>query len=214
MDQLATDLQALQGSLEEDRHNLSLLMQKVDELAFRDTEVDERLGSIESRVSSLTESISAPDTLTRRPADAPPAVPDDKKMVLPGRPPLSSLTPIEVYNLAYNDYLKGNYDLAITGFRNFLDKYPDSTLTPHALYWLGESYYSKREYFKAIESFDRVSRSFPKSEKVPTAMLKQGFSYAEVGDKSRARSVLKRVVEEFPLSNEASLAKNRLAEIN
>ena len=29
-------------------------------------------------------------------------------------------TPTASFNLAYNDYLKGNYDLAVAGFESFL----------------------------------------------------------------------------------------------
>lgn len=211
MDQLAIDLQSLQGRLEEDRHTLSQLMQKMDEQANRTTQLDTRLQGLESRLAISSESSPAKQDTGREPKTSSPQ--EEKKVILPGRPPLSSLTPMEVYNLAYNDYLKGNYDLAAAGFQSFLKQFPESTLTPHALYWLGECFYSKKDFFNAIESFDRVSKNFPKSEKVPTALLKEAYAYLEVGDKTKGRSYLKKVIEEHPLSNEASLAKNKLAEI-
>ena len=211
MDQLAIDLQSLQGKLEEDRHTLSQLMQKMDEQANRTSQLDARLQGLESRLTPSSESSPATQDTGREPKPSGPQ--EDKKVILPGRTPLSSLMPVEVYNLAYNDYLKGNYDLAAAGFQSFLKQFPESTPTQHALYWLGECYYSKKDFFNAIESFERVSKNFPKSEKVPTALLKEAYSYLEVGDKAKARSYLKKVIEEHSLSNEASLAKNKLAEI-
>ena len=211
MDQLATDLQSLQGKLEEDRHSLSQLMQKIDEQTNRTSQMDSRLQVLESRLVPSSESSPATQDTGRE--HKPSGSQEEKKMIIPGRPPLSSLTPVEVYNLAYNDYLKGNYDLAAAGFQSFLKQFPDSTMTPLALYWLGECYYSKRDFSNAIESFDRVFKDFPKSEKVPPALLKEAYSYLEVGDKAKAKGTLKKVIEEYPLSNEASLAKNKLAEI-
>lgn len=213
VEKLSGEIQTLRGRLEEDHHTLSQLMQRMDEQNFRTGELQSRLQSLESRLAAPTESIPPPQQEADREIKPTSKPPEDKKMVLPGRPPLRGLTPIEVYNLAYNDYLKGNYDLAIAGFESFLKQFPDSTLAPHAVYWQGESYYSKKDYFKAIESFDRLVKDFPKSEKVVAGLLKQGLSYAEIGDKTRARTLLRKVIEEHPLSTEADLAKNKLAEI-
>jgi tol-pal system protein YbgF len=213
IDQLAMDLQSLQGKFEENRHSLSQLMEKMDNQIYKTTELEAKLQNLEGQTASRGESAPMPPTTGQEARPSTPSEDKDKKVVLPGRPPLSSLTPMEIYNLAYNDYLKGNYDLAASGFQSFLKQFPDSTLAPHALYWLGECYYSKREFFKAIESFDRVSKNYPKSEKVATALLKGGLSYVELGDKARARAYLRKVVEEYPLSGEANLAKNKLVEL-
>lgn len=211
IDQLAMDLQSLQGKLEENRHTLSQLMEKLDNQIYRTTELETKLQGLGGQSVSRGESLSTPPVTGQEVKPSTPS--EDKKMVLPGRPPLSSLTPMEIYNLAYNDYLKGNYDLAASGFQSFLKQFPESTLAPHALYWLGECYYSKKEFFKAIESFDRVSKNYPKSEKVATALLKGGLSYVEVGDKAKAKVYLKKVIEEYPLSSEANLAKNKMVEL-
>ena len=211
IDQLAMDIQSLQGKLEENRHTLSQLMEKLDNQIYKTTELETKLQRLEGQLVSRGEPGPTPPATGQEVQPSTP--PEDKKMVLPGRPPLSSLTPMEIYNLAYNDYLKGNYDLAASGFQSFLKQFPDSTLAPHALYWLGECYYRKKEFFKAIESFDRVSKSYPKSEKVATALLKGGLSYVEVGDKAKAKVYLKKVIEVYPLSSEANLAKNKLVEL-
>ncbi len=211
IDQLAMDLQSLQGKLEENRHTLSQLMEKLDNQIYKTTELENKLHGLEGQTVSRGESVLTPPATGQEVKPSTP--PEDKRMVLPGRPPLSSLTPMEIYNLAYNDYLKGNYDLAASGFQSFLKQFPDSTLAPHALYWLGECYYSKKEFFKAIEFFDRVSKNYPKSEKVANALYKGGLSYVEVGDKAKAKVYLKKVIEEYPLSGEANLAKNKLVEL-
>ena len=48
--------------------------------------------------------------------------------------------PSQVFNLAYQDYLKGYYDLALSAFRQFIVDFPESSMAPQAYYYLGECY--------------------------------------------------------------------------
>jgi tol-pal system protein YbgF len=125
----------------------------------------------------------------------------------------SMLPPTASYNLAYNDYLKGNYDLAIAGFESFLRQFPSTSLAAHAQYWVGESYANKREYRPAVDAYERVVSNHPTSDKVSAALYKAGSGYAELGDLAKARSLFKRVIEEHPQSDEAMRAKQKLAEL-
>jgi len=125
----------------------------------------------------------------------------------------SQAEPAQLYNSAYEDYLRGNYDLAIQGFAEYLRRYPDTELADNALYWIGECHYSKKDYDKAIETFTQLLNSYQTSDKAPAALLKKGFAYQEKGDKSQAVINLQYVVFEYPASPEASLAKERLAKL-
>lgn len=204
MDGLGTDLQSLNGRVDEGNHLLSALAKRMEDQSFRTEELLSRLDALEARVQALEKGA---------PAKAPDS--SDGKAVIPGRPvdPKSkgSLTPTEAYNLAYNDYLKGNYDLAIIGFQNFVQQYSSSGLVPQAVYWTGESYYNKKTYNKAIDYYEQVLQQYPKSEKAPNALLKEGYAYLELGDRIKGRLYLKKVIEQFPNSNESNLAKDRLA---
>ncbi len=206
MDGLGTDLQSLTGRVDEENHLLSVLAKRMEDQSFRTEELLSRLDALEARVQALEKGapVKAPD-------------PMEGKTILPGKTvnpkSKSSLTPTEAYNLAYNDYLKGNYDLAIIGFQNFVQEYTGSGLIPQAIYWTGESYYNKRSYNKAIEQFDQILQQYPKSEKAPNALLKDGFAYLELGDRIKGRLYLKKVIEQFPNSNESSLAKDKLASL-
>src|SRR5437867_1859369 len=148
-------------------------------------------------------------------APTPSAKPDDTAKPRAGGldAPTAALTPTAAYNQAYNDYLKGNYDLAVAGFEEFLKRFPETSLTAHAQYWIGEAYFNKRSYSRAIEAYERVIANYPKSDKVPAALAKAGVAYAEMGNAIKARVLLKRVVDEFPQSAEATLARRRLAEL-
>jgi tol-pal system protein YbgF len=179
--------------------------------------VDQRLSSIVAQIEDnpreVTESPSRPpeDFGTRQPSKPQPPV--AKAPPTGGFDNQTVLTPTASFNLAYNDYLKGNYDLAVAGFESFLRQFPTTSLAAHAQYWIGESYSNKREYRSAVDAYERVVNNYPKSDKVPIALYKAGAGYAELADTAKARSLLKRVIEEHPQSDEAARAKQKLADL-
>ena len=128
-------------------------------------------------------------------------------------PASASENPMEVYQAAYRDYQRGNYDLALAGFRDFLARYPDSELAANAEYWIGESLYSQKKYSEAIDEFNRVVNKYPKSDKAPGALLKKGYAYLAINDRPRAIVQFQYVVHEYPNSRESALAKDRLRQL-
>jgi tol-pal system protein YbgF len=130
--------------------------------------------------------------------------------LLPGTPGIS---PTSAFNLAYNDYLNGRYELAVSGFQRFLRDFPSTSLAPNAHYWIGKSYFGLKDYGHAAQAFQRVITDYPRSEKVPPALFELGLTAMESADTASARKYFKRVIEEFSTSDEAKLAKNKLAEI-
>lgn len=208
-DQLQNELRTLRGALEANGHAISELRQQLDEENFQ-------LSALTAQVQTLQSAMGGAIAGSTGPTSKAPISPGDEKVVLPGRAPVGksgAVTPVEAYNLAYNDYLRGNYALAIGGFDQFLQQYPTSILVPHGLYWLGESYFSNKQYPKSVEIFDQLIQRYPKHEKMPAAMLKNGLAHLETGDKLQASQLLKRLVANYPTSEEASVAKGRLAEI-
>ncbi|MBI3598516.1 MAG: tol-pal system protein YbgF [Nitrospirae bacterium] len=151
-----------------------------------------QVDSLESRLSSIEKRLSLEKSVE-------------------GTVPL--LSPTEAYTLAYNDYLRGNYDLAIIGFQNYLSQYPNSTQIPQALYWMGQSYYNKADYANAVSFFEQIESRFPQHDTAPNAMLKMGLSFIELSKVDLAKATLQRVIDRFPQSNEARLAKDKLASI-
>lgn len=190
----------------------------------RIVELDDRLKDLEIRLARLEEaqhaqaapyagptkpeSASGEGSRQSKPARLP-ALPESV-LPLPGTPDIS---PTSAFNLAYNDYLKGRYELAINGFHRFLEEFPSTSLAPNAHYWVGEAYYSSKDFVHATQAFEKVVAVYPRSEKVAPALFKLGVIAGESGDTRRARDYLKRVIEEFSTSDEAKLAKHKLAEI-
>ena len=225
--ELRDHLATVSKSQEQDQKRLDALQRRMESMErVKDVEpakpkIDDltaRMQKLESRLSKLEETTVAsavprlePVTPTdsQRGAKSPKAGGAEGVMI----PNVPAITPTSAFNLSYNDYLNGKYDLAVAGFSRFVKDFPGTSLTPNAHYWLGESYYQQKDYARAIQSFEYVSTEYPGNEKVPAALYKLGLAAAETGDLVKSKKNLKRVVEEFPTSDEAKLAKNKLADI-
>jgi tol-pal system protein YbgF len=123
------------------------------------------------------------------------------------------VNPMETYQAAYRDYQRGNFDLAIEGFSDYLGSSANSDLADNAAYWIGESLFSQKKYREAIEQFDAVVTKYPKSDKVPGALLKKGYAYINVGERAQGVVQLQYVLHEHPRSQEAPLARQKLKQL-
>jgi tol-pal system protein YbgF len=128
-------------------------------------------------------------------------------------PPSTLLSPKEVYNMAYADYRKGNFELAIDGFKIYREQFVQSPLADNALYWIGECYFSQEKFEEAIDSFNDLILNYPQGDKIPAAYLKKGISLTKLGKKEEALSVFKLLVSKFPLEEETKIAQQKIKEL-
>lgn len=194
------------------------LVAKVDEIDDRMQNTQGAIEQVGYRVDQLaqqlTQARSEIDELRRRvdalqPADGTPAV---SEVTVPA-PVAPAVDPMQTYQSAYRDYQRGNFDLAIEGFRDFIQANAESDLADNAAYWIGESLFSQKKYREAIEQFDTVVNRYPRSDKVPAALLKKGYAYINLGERAQGVVQLQYVVHEHPRSQEASLARQRLQQL-
>ncbi len=115
--------------------------------------------------------------------------------------------------MAYNDYLKGNYDLAVESFKLYRQQFPDSPLADNALYWIGECHFSQKRFLEAIDDFNEVIVAYPQGDKVAAAYLKKGISFVELGRKDEALAAFKLLVSKYPLQDEAKIAQDKIREL-
>ena len=121
--------------------------------------------------------------------------------------------PDQAYAASYNDYLMGNYELAIAGFQDFLSNYPDSEYADNAAYYLGDSYLKQGRYDQAVQAFDQVINLYPREDKTPVAYYKKAQALENMQRMDEAIQSLKALTTLFPDSLEAGLARDELARI-
>ena len=144
----------------------------------------------------------------------PPPTPEPKPVVEPpALPPEENPEAIRLLQRAREDYQRGNYEVAIILFKQYLRQYTQSAQAGDAQYWVGESLYAQKEYNAAIVAFDEVIQQYPQNEMVAAATLKVGLSFANLDDKPNARFFLQQVQEKFANSAEAQLATEKLKQL-
>ena len=119
----------------------------------------------------------------------------------------------ELFNAAYLDLSSGNYQLALQGFQEYLNKSPAGEFADDARYCIGEISYARGDYKAASDEFKKVILDYPRSDKMASALLKMGYCAIQLGDLNGARKYFNSVIQIFPKSEEAALAKARLEEL-
>lgn len=194
-------MQSTQGGTETSSH-------RIDEIAQQLTQSQREIEDIKALLAAMQQQ---PATV----ATVPPAgtAPSASEVTVPATPVAPAANPMETYQAAYRDYQRGNFDLAIEGFRDFLKDNGRSELADNAAYWIGESLFSQKKYREAIQQFDSVVNNYPKSDKVPGALLKKGYAYINIGENAQGVVQLQYVLHEHPKSQEASLARQKLKQL-
>ncbi len=198
-------LNNIQGSVEQTNYRVDHVVQQLTQAQH---DVEELRGAVAR--------LATPPPAPAQPSGAPapfPAASQPAPLHEVNVTPDSGETPSMTYQNAFRDYQKGNYDLAIAGFREFIGRYKDSDLADNAAYWIGESLYSQKKYRESIAQFDSVVNDYPKSEKVPSALLKKGYAYISLGEKAQGIVQLQYVVHEHPKSAEAAKAREELKKL-
>lgn len=171
----------------------------------------DRLTDTNHRLSLLSQEIQATKDMFRSvPLTTLPTSTEQAAIPIPKHVPSFPIEPEELFKTAYADYSKGNYALAISGFKEYIQKFPNTDLTDNAQYWIGECHYSMGEYKTAIEEFDKVIENFPDGDKIPGAHLKKAFALFELNQTAKGVILLQYLINRFPKSDEARVAKNKL----
>lgn len=222
----------------ESERQATALNRRLDGLATSVSALSARVDQLATRVEALTRQArgtatpparppapapgvpapAAPGTAAPAPGTTPPPAP------APARPATGALQPRDIYQAAYIDFSKGSYTLAISGFREFVRRYPDDDLADNAQYWIGESYVSLARGYangnqpeqagqalqQAVQELRKVVADYPRGDKTPAALYKEALVLIELRQPQVAQTRLQYLVDNFPQAEETPLARERL----
>jgi tol-pal system protein YbgF len=205
-----TDLLAEQNAFFRKSVQEQRLQDEATQTALR--EITERMGELDARLQSQAAAALAAASAAAAPVPAPaPADSGDGPPAATPPPPLASPPPArELYSQAYADYTRGNYDLAMQGYREYLRYYPDTDLSDNAQYWIGESLYAKRLFAEAVDAWDELLREYPSSDKLPDGRFKRAMALERLGRRREALAEYRAVADRYPNSEAGRKAKERL----
>ncbi len=186
--QILSDLEALRTLIQEQRQILNASVENLEQTSTDVALIQGRLERQEAYLVALDQLQEA-----SRPA-----------------PAVETVDPKALYGAAYQDYSEARYERAITGFRRYLETFPDGVDAGSAQYWLGESHLGEGRYRAAIEELGLVRERYPESDKVASSMLKIGVARTELGERELAIEMFLQVRGSYPDSDEAILALQQL----
>ena len=227
LDSVETDLRVMQESQNETGHRVSILSDKVDGVYRRQAQMAEA-AALAAQANADTVGIGADSAEPSEPA-MPPAVDQEDVRPRPGttseRSPMGTapapsstsaepeeplVDPEELYQTARADYGRGSYEMALAGFEEFLQRFPESDLADNALYWVGECHYSSGRLDQAIAAFDRVLVEHPQADKAADAGYKKGLALLELNRTAEGIIQLQRVKDRWPDAPAGRLARTKL----
>jgi len=109
----------------------------------------------------------------------------------PPSPPMPGGVPASANDYlaaAKEDYYAGRYQMAITGFEEFLKRFPTSPDAARAQFNIGESYFLQGKFKEAVDAYSQVIKNYRSSdpEAVADAYYKQGSAYENLKQRDQA----------------------------
>lgn len=165
-----------------------------------------------TQVTSMGERITATNTRMERLSEQ---FAQLKKVIedIPKAPTFSVLTPgnaEQLFAAAYSDFSRGNYDLALEEFKQYVETYPGSELADNAQYWIGEILYAQKKLPEAAAEFEKVKAVNSSGDKTAAALFKRGVILMEMSRKEEAVAQFHTVFKEYPKTREGDLATQQL----
>lgn len=186
------------------------LRKGVQEQRLQDEAIHSTLKDIAERLSEISDRMRPARAQALPTLEAPPAPVTAGPGATPSTPAPSAPPPRELYSTSYADYARGNYDLAIQGFQEYLKNYADSELADNAQYWIGMCHFGKQKHTDAVEAFNTLLKDYPSSDKLPEARVRKGEALEKLGRRSQALLEYRYVIDRYPNSPAARLARERL----
>lgn len=118
--------------------------------------------------------------------------------------------PNEAYDQAVNDLTQGRYGLAVTGYRDFLRRFPDSPLGDNAQYGVGECFFAQAQFDSALVEYGAVRDRWPQGDRAAASLYKTGLCQERLGRAADSRRSFEELISRFPNSGEAQLARDRI----
>jgi TolA-binding protein len=119
--------------------------------------------------------------------------------------------PATMFTSAVEEYRKGSYQTARSGFEDLIKNYPDYDQNARAQVYIGDAFKSQGNTAAADSVYQLVETRYPNSPDVAGALWRRGRMLWDANKKGEARIVLNRLITKYPQSDEAALAKDLLS---
>jgi len=204
---LRVRLQALEGKLAEQEHQLQQLGQTggPQQVQTRDRllALERDLAAVQERLARLEGQRTAPAPRSESPRE-PAAI----REVPP--PPAAARPAGDPFSEGMSLYKKKSYAAAREQLQQYLKDHPKGDKAVEARYHLADSLLQEKKYDEAIVEFNKIVEGHPKHALAPAALLKQSQAFKAQGKTKIANLVLEKIIADYPKSPEAAQARKIL----
>lgn len=201
--------------------NLSTLREKMQDSDVRVSQLTQEMTAIRDGIRTLATQISTLVGLLQPPgAGAASSMPDASSNTGVAPPPspagTNALGPVlqpsagVIYTRAFGDYMSNRFDLAIEGFREVIQKYPDAPDAAQAQFQIGEAFYQQGKCREAIPEYQKLISTYKTSDHLAEAYYMQGICYLDLSQKTQAQRMFETVIKQFPNATQALMANQKL----
>ena len=174
-----------------------------------------RIGSLTQEVDSLRQSLQ--QAAAARPS--PTAEPDGGAAAgtgatstggtgaAPAPVPPVGVSPKQLFESAQSDYYAGSYELAISGFTDYIKSFPKSDQADDAQVLICNAYLTDGKYDKAVEACDVAIRTYPNGDRIPDAYYRKGVALQALKDTDGARDAYERAIKSDPAGENGTVGR-------
>lgn len=188
--------------------NISNIRRAQESVATKSGDASSQVAAIGERVTATNERM---ERLSEQFAQVKKLIEDYQRG--PAMGPITPGNPDQLFAAAYADYSRGNYDLALQEFNQYVESYPTSEMVDNAQYWIGEIYHALKKLPEASAAFEKVKVLSPTGDKTPTALYQRAMILLEMGRKDEAVVQLVEITKEYSKTKERDLAYNKLMDV-
>jgi TolA-binding protein len=171
-----------------------------------------RIGSLTQEVDSLRQSLQQ---AVARPS--PTAEPDGGAAgaatstggtgAAPAPVPPVGVSPKQLFESAQSDYYAGSYELAISGFTDYIKSFPKSDQADDAQVLICNAYLTDGKYDKAVEACDVAIRTYPTGDRIAEAYYRKGVALQALKDADAARDAYERAIKGDPAGENGTIGR-------
>jgi TolA-binding protein len=122
-------------------------------------------------------------------------------------PPSVSVSPKQLFDSAQSDYYAGSYELAISGFTDYIKTFPKSDYADDAQVLICNAYLTDGKYDKAVEACDVAIRTYPTGDRIPEAYYRKGVALQALKDADGARDAYERAIKGDPAGENGTIGR-------
>jgi tol-pal system protein YbgF len=194
---VSTPVSATASRVETLQGQVGALREVMEEIRTRLGRVEQQVGDIKTQVTTLP----------------PPSFGSEPGAGAEGSAATGATSAETLFNSAFADYTRGNYDLAREQFDQYLRLYSNTVRAPEAQYYIGAIAYQNSQYDEALRHFDMVLERYPVGVISADAQFKKGMALLKLERPQDAGREFQAVIDRYPNSNVAPAAQGQIDQL-